>query len=101
VGDPCGVYGIMYFDHKQGLFYKDHGICYYQAFEIPEDDTIDESEPVYRPHSFHNFSMKKDEYLKILKKMLSIKLTNSKRRMYLYLTNKSSTSKSIDGGTNC
>lgn len=99
MGDPCGVYGIMYFDHKQGLFYKDHGICYYQAYEIPEDDIIDESEPVYRPHSFHNFSMKKDECLKILKKMLSIKLTNSKRRMYLYLTNKSS--KSIDGGTNC
>ena len=48
----------MYFDHKQGLFYKDHGICYYQAYEIPEDDIIDESEPVYRPHSFHNFSMK-------------------------------------------
>ena len=52
MGDPCGVYGIMYFDPKQGLFYKDHGICYYDAYEIPEDDTIDESAQFIDPILF-------------------------------------------------
>ena len=42
----------MYFDHKQGLFYKDHGICYYDAYEIPEDDTIDESAQFIDPILF-------------------------------------------------
>ena len=42
----------MYFDPKQGLFYKDHGICYYDAYEIPEDDTIDESAQFIDPILF-------------------------------------------------
>ena len=77
----------MYFDPKQGLFYKDHGICYYQAYEIPEDDIIDESEPVYRPHSFHNFSMKKRWILENSKENVIYQI-NQQQKTYVFISDK-------------